>query len=71
MLAHQGGWDEMLLPFAVVLIVFWGPALLRRRRAAQARGPASGPCAYCGAPLRSGERRCDACGFRAVPSAGG
>jgi len=71
MLAHQGGWDEMLLPFAVLLVVFGAPALLRRRRAARAGAPGGGTCAYCGAVLRAGDRRCERCGFRAVSSEGG
>lgn len=71
MLAHQGGWDEMILPFAVLMVVFGAPALLRRRRAARADVPGAGTCAYCSAALRAGDRRCESCGFRAVPSAEG
>jgi predicted amidophosphoribosyltransferase len=70
MLAHQGGWDELLLPFAVLLVVFGAPALLRRRRATLSDTSGGGMCAYCGAELRAGDRRCERCGFRAVSGQG-
>jgi hypothetical protein len=68
MLAHQGGWDELLLPMAVVAIVFLAPSLLRHRRAAAEARTIPGTCAYCGEPFGAGARRCSSCGFRAVPS---
>lgn len=67
MLAHQGGWDEIILPAAVLLVVFGVPSLLRRRRAGGRERTAGGVCAYCGATLDAEARRCSACGFRAVP----
>jgi hypothetical protein len=68
-LAHQGGWDEMLVAAGLVLAVM-GMGRLRRRREARGgngtTGPAPAPdiCAYCGAPVPPGVERCPSCGFR-------
>jgi hypothetical protein len=64
-LAHQGGWDEMLLS-AVLVLGMLGYSRLRRRREGSPR-PSSGPsdvCTYCDMKLREGEPRCPSCGFR-------
>ncbi len=64
-LAHQGGWDELLLA-AVLVLVIMGVSRVRRR-GPERTSPASldpGGCAYCGAPIQAGDRRCPACGFR-------
>jgi MYXO-CTERM domain-containing protein len=64
LLAHQGGWDEILLA-ALLVLAMLGFSRIRRRR--EARQPAVGPagvCAYCGAPLESGAPRCAECGFK-------
>jgi hypothetical protein len=66
-LAHQGGWDELLLPMAVLFVVFGVPWLLKRRRVADHGLGEGDRCAYCGAPFAAGARRCSECGFRAVP----
>jgi len=76
LLAHAGGWDELLVA-ALVALWFAGRGFLRRRREAPARsrrgaaGPARrGPCAYCGGMLQETDRRCRRCGFRARVEAG-
>ncbi|HEX5936614.1 MAG TPA: hypothetical protein VFZ75_02820 [Actinomycetota bacterium] len=64
MLAHQGGWDELLIAGAVVLVLL-GISRLRRRRAKPP--PHEVPesvCAFCGAALDPSETRCPSCGFR-------
>ncbi|HET9671576.1 MAG TPA: hypothetical protein VFQ40_01850 [Actinomycetota bacterium] len=70
-LAHQGGWDEILIPVLAVLTML-GLARLRRRRAtttgAEAPDAAAEPrCEYCDAVLPADARRCPSCGFR-VPA---
>ena len=70
-LAHQGGWDEMLVAAGLVLAVM-GLGRLRRGRDARSDGapaPASlepDRCAYCGEVLREDAARCPSCGFRIV-----
>jgi hypothetical protein len=64
LLAHQGGWDEILLS-ALLVLGMLGFSRMRRRR--EAREPAAASpdvCAYCGAPLEPGAARCAECGFR-------
>ena len=69
MLAHQGGWDEILLTSVLVLGIL-GVSRLRRReaRTPTASQPPSTPridrCAYCGAELAPDAIRCSSCGFR-------
>jgi hypothetical protein len=64
LLAHQGGWDELLLTAGLVLAVL-GVSRFRRR---SAKTPPDPPpvdvCAYCGAALEPDEIRCPSCGFR-------
>jgi hypothetical protein len=69
-LAHQGGWDEILLPIIAVLALLW-VTRLRRRRVEPARPPAtqdgdppSTTCTYCGAAIPEDAPRCPSCGFR-------
>ncbi|HWO70521.1 MAG TPA: hypothetical protein VNP94_07190 [Actinomycetota bacterium] len=71
LLAHAGGWDELLIA-ALVALSFAGSGFLRRRREAAARPgreaaarPRGGPCAYCGEMLQETDHRCPRCGFRA------
>lgn len=70
LLAHQGGWDEILLPTLAVLAMI-GLMRYRHRRSTTRRDAggmdADGTCGYCGAELPSGVRRCPSCGFR-VPA---
>ena len=72
-LAHQGGWDEMLVAAGLVLAVM-GLGRLRRRRDARSDGaatpasPESDRCAYCGGVLPEEASRCPSCGFRIVRS---
>jgi hypothetical protein len=69
LLAHQGGWDEMLVAAGLVLAVM-GMARLRRRRdvrkgsAPPAATSASDRCPYCGEALPEQAARCPSCGFR-------
>jgi hypothetical protein len=70
-IAHAGGWDEILIP--VVILGYLGYWILRRRpraenEAEQARATrASRACAYCGAVVPAGHTRCQSCGFRVRP----
>jgi hypothetical protein len=76
-LAHQGGWDEILLTAGLVLALL-AVSRLRRRRSAGGtddprtppRVPAADACAYCGATLAPDDVRCPACGFRRGEVAG-
>jgi hypothetical protein len=68
-LAHQGGWDEMLVAAGLVLAVMGIGRLRRRRDARTGRStpPASSApdrCAYCGETLPERAARCPSCGFR-------
>ncbi len=64
-LAHQGGWDELLLTAAVVL-GFAGWTWIRGRlREGIPRRRAGVACAYCGHGLGPEDARCPECGFRA------
>lgn len=66
MLGHQGGWDELLLPLAGVVVVLAVVRVLGRRRGnaePDVRASAEA-CAYCGAKLEPDAERCAACGFR-------
>lgn len=69
LLAHQGGWDEMLLSAVLVLGMLAFSRLRRRREAAAPRDEQPDICAYCGAPLGSGVLRCPACGFKVIGQA--
>ena len=68
MLAHQGGWDEILLTVGLVLGML---GLSRwRRRPHTSFDPAPTPTieandsAYCGTSLTPDDVRCPSCGFR-------
>lgn len=69
LLAHEGGWDELLLAAGIVL-AFLGASAWRGRRRRQGPGGTGAPgmrpgvCPYCEAALPSGVGRCPACGFR-------
>jgi hypothetical protein len=68
MLAHQGGWDEILLTVALVLGML-GVSRFRRRSARPPDVPSpTAPeqlvCEYCGASLAPTDLRCPSCGFR-------
>lgn len=76
LLAHQGGWDEILLTAGLVLLLL-GFSRLRRRAAANRTPPtrprppsADDVCAYCGASLERDAVRCSSCGFRRGEAAG-
>ena len=73
-LAHQGGWDEMLVAVGLVLAVMGAGRLRRRReeRRSGARTPHDDGverCAYCDEPLPEEAERCPACGFRVAGGA--
>ena len=64
LLAHQGGWDEMLLAAGLVLAMLGVSRF--RRGSTRTRRPAQpdDACEYCGAALTPGVARCPSCGFR-------
>jgi hypothetical protein len=65
-LAHQGGWDEMLVAAGLVMAIL-AFSRFRRRRSEGAAPPRERPhdvCAYCGAALQPDEVRCPSCGFQ-------
>lgn len=65
MIAHQGGWDELLIVgIPVLLYLAYSSSRARRERRA-GRAPGPGPCLYCGTMLGSEATRCPMCGFRA------
>jgi hypothetical protein len=73
-MAHAGGWDEILI--LVAILAFLGYGLLRKRPEDESdeeagRGrPGPTTCAYCDARVPPGEARCPTCGFRVrVPKA--
>ena len=75
MLAHQGGWDEILLTSGLILGML-GVSRLRRRStdAPTVSQPPPPPstadlCAYCGAELTPADIRCASCGFRSGEAA--
>jgi len=64
-LAHQGGWDEMLVAAGLVLGMLAFSRFRRRRH--EGAAPRERPpdvCAYCGAALAPDEVRCPSCGFQ-------
>ncbi|HXF37502.1 MAG TPA: hypothetical protein VNO17_10030 [Actinomycetota bacterium] len=65
MLAHAGGWDELIMAAAAVLAMVGWQGLRRRPGTDPAGRRDRGPCAYCGRTLQPGDRRCPGCGFRA------
>jgi hypothetical protein len=64
MLAHQGGWDELLLTAGLVLAMLGLSRFRRRMAKPPPRRLPDNMCAYCGAALEPGEIRCPSCGFR-------
>ena len=64
-LAHAGGWDEILIPVVIVLLLF---AYGTRNRNADDQAEA-GPCAYCAHQLGGDDVRCPECGFRKLVAA--
>jgi hypothetical protein len=61
-LAHAGGWDELLIALGAVLLF----VLFRSTRAPREDQPSTGPCLYCGHHLGPDVERCPECGFRAL-----
>lgn len=63
MVAHAGGWDELLIMVgAIALVVLLG----KRRGPRPSRYDGPGPCAYCGESLSADQARCPSCGFKAI-----
>jgi predicted amidophosphoribosyltransferase len=62
-IAHAGGWDEMLITLIVLAVVF-ALAGRSKRRTARSTGVEAGPCPFCGAELDRTSDRCPQCGFR-------
>jgi hypothetical protein len=67
-IAHAGGWDEILIPVAI--LAYLGYWLLRKRPGEESGAEAAedvrapSPCAYCDAEVPAGQGRCPSCGFR-------
>jgi uncharacterized paraquat-inducible protein A len=65
-IAHAGGWDELLVLLALGLLVF----VIMRRAGKKAPpeqddpGTADRPCQYCGRTLQPEDTRCPRCGFK-------
>jgi hypothetical protein len=64
LLAHQGGWDEILVAAGLVLGMLAFSRFRRRRHGAAPRERPPDVCAYCGAALEPDEVRCPSCGFQ-------
>lgn len=62
MIAHAGGWDELLIAGGAILLFL----LFRSTRAPRETQPETGPCLYCGRQLGPDVERCPECGFRAL-----
>ena len=60
MIAHAGGWDEIVIAVGAVLLFL----LFRSTRAKAMAEPGDGPCLYCGRHLSRDMERCPECGFR-------
>lgn len=69
MLAHQGGWDEMLLT-AGLLLGMLAVSRFRRRTPTPPQTQPDDVCAYCGTSLEPDDIRCPSCGFRKREGAG-
>jgi hypothetical protein len=70
--AHAGGWDEILIPVAI--LAYLGYWLIRKRPGEESdeerkrsRPESSTSCAYCDARVPAGDDRCPTCGFRVRP----
>jgi ribosomal protein L32 len=68
LLAHQGGWDEILLTVGLVLGMLGLSRWRRRPRTPSDPTPTpaaeANVCAYCGTSLTPDDVRCPSCGFR-------
>jgi ribosomal protein L32 len=66
LLAHQGGWDEILLTVGLVLGMLGLSRWRRRTRTSSDPTPITeaNVCAYCGGSLTPDDVRCPSCGFR-------
>lgn len=64
LLAHQGGWDEILLTVGLVLGMLGVSRWRRRTRTLSDPAAEVNACAYCGASLTPDDMRCPSCGFR-------
>ncbi len=71
MLAHAGGWDEILVVLALVAAAYvYGRIAQRRSRdedepESEPKGePAAASCRYCGARVETEVTRCPSCGLR-------
>ena len=64
LLAHQGGWDEILLTVGLVLGMLGLSRWRRRTRTPSHPAPGAEVCAYCGTSLTPDDLRCPSCGFR-------
>lgn len=62
MIAHAGGWDELLIAAGAVLLFL----LFRSTKSPRKEQPKTGPCLYCGHELGPDVERCPECGFKAL-----
>jgi DNA-directed RNA polymerase subunit RPC12/RpoP len=61
-IAHAGGWDELLIAAGAVLLFL----LFRSTKSPREEQPTTGPCLYCGRELGPDVERCPDCGFKAL-----
>jgi hypothetical protein len=61
-IAHAGGWDELLIAAGAVLLFL----LFRSTKSPREEQPEAGPCLYCGRELGPDLERCPECGFKAL-----
>lgn len=66
MLAHQGGWDDLILTVLLVPALLAFPALRdwRKEKLGSRRVGSARRCSYCDARIRPDDGRCMRCGFR-------
>jgi hypothetical protein len=65
LLAHQGGWDELWLPLALLILIIGLVVRSLRHRGKNGAGSGKeGYCLYCGSELADGVERCERCGFK-------
>lgn len=62
MIAHAGGWDELLIAVGAVLVVVVPRMISERRRRRREQTEAPGACLNCDAELPAEAERCPACG---------
>ncbi|MGH2572077.1 MAG: hypothetical protein ACRDGU_01060 [Actinomycetota bacterium] len=66
MIAHAGGWDELLVLLALGLLVFFVMRRAGKKAPPEQEDPgaADRACQYCGQALQQEDARCPRCGFK-------